>query len=158
MEEQKPEKPKKYVFLYILGSLSFAANLTLVIINILLLTASPVINWILKYPVVDTITEEEQHGNYVYFLIKIALHAFCIYAVVLILRMKRRGFFYYLSIQLILLLIPFIFLTSLGFTYILINACVSSIFSVLFIMLYSLYIPSMSKNKNPRDISQGLSE
>jgi hypothetical protein len=150
MEDKDPEiKPKRYIFLYLLGILSILANLGLILINIFLLIGSSVINWILKVPVIDTITEEELHGNYGYFFLKIILHAFCIYAVSLILRLKRRGFFYYLGTQIILLLLPFLFLMSLGGSYLLISGGVSSIFSVLFIMLFSLYIPRMTKNKNP---------
>jgi hypothetical protein len=150
MEEQSPEiKPERHFFLYILCVLSYLANLVLILINVFLLTGSNVVDWIREIPVIDTITEEELHGNYIYFLIKIALHVFCIYAVSLLLLRKRRGFFYYLGSQIILLLIPFFFLMSLGGSYLLISAGVSSIFSVFFIMLFSLYIPRMTKNKNP---------
>jgi hypothetical protein len=150
MEEQITEiKPKRYVFLYILCILSFLANLILIFINIFLLSGSSFMNRLVKIPIIDTITEEELHGNYIYFFIKIIIHAFCIYAVSLIMQMKRRGFFYYLGAQLILLLIPFLFLMSLGFSYLLISTGVSSVFSFFFIMLFSLYIPRMTQNKNP---------
>ncbi len=150
MEEQANEnKHKRYVFLYILGVLSVLANLVYIFINIILLSGSSLAGWLVTVPIIDTITEEEFHGNYVYFFIKIVLHVFCIYSVSLLLQMKRRGFFYYLGAQLILLLIPFLFLTSLGFSYLLISAGVSSVFSFFFIMLFSLYIPRMSQNKNP---------
>jgi hypothetical protein len=150
MEEHAPEiKQKRFVFLYIICILSFIANLVAILINIFLFAGSSIVNWVLRVPVIDTITQEELHGNHVYFLIKIFLHAFCIYSITLILLMKRRGFFYYLGIQIILLLIPFLFLMSLSFTYLLINSAVTAIFSIFFIMLFSLYIPKMSKNKNP---------
>ncbi|MEI6852072.1 MAG: hypothetical protein WCL06_04480 [Bacteroidota bacterium] len=150
MEDKDSEIiPKRSIFLYLLGILSILANFVLILINIFLLTGSSVINWVLKVPVIDTITEEELHGNYGYFFLKIILHGFCIYAVSLILLMKRRGFFYYLGTQIILLLLPFLFLRSLGGSYLLISSGVSSIFSVFFIMLFSLYITRMTKNKNP---------
>jgi hypothetical protein len=150
MEEQLPEKNhKRYVFLYILCTLSFLANLVFIFINILLLSGSSVVNWLVKVPIIDTITEEELHGNYIYYFIKIIIHAFCIYSVGLILQMKRRGFFYYLGAQLILLLIPCLFLISLGVSYLFISVGVSSVFSFFFIMLFSLYIPRLTQNKNP---------
>jgi hypothetical protein len=150
MEDQIPEKkPKRYAFLFIIGALSILSNGVIIIINLLLLSGSSFVNWLVKVPIIDTITEEELHGNFIYFLIKIAIHTFCIYTIILILLLKRRGFFYYLASQLVLLLIPFLFLMSLGFSYLLISAGVSSIFSVFFILLFSLYIPHMRRNKNP---------
>jgi hypothetical protein len=142
-------KPKRYVFLFIIGAFSILFNLALIIINLFLLSGSSFVYWLIKVPIIDTITGEELHGNYIYFLLKIAIHTFCIYTIILILLMKRRGFFYYLGVQLALLAVPFLFLMSLGFSYLLINMGVSAIFSIFFIMLFSLYIPRISKNKNP---------
>lgn len=150
MEEQISEiKPKRRVFLFFIGVLTIMSNSVLIIINLLLLSGSSFVSWLQTIPIIDTITGEELHGNYFYFLLKIAIHTFCIYSIVLIVMLKRRGFFYYLGSQLALLFIPFLFLTSLGFPYLFISAGVSSVFSFFFIMLFSLHIPQLSKNKNP---------
>ena len=142
--------PKRHVFLYIIGGLSIISQMIMILIYLILLSGITMKSHLMQIPVIDTIIEEAMHGNNFYFLIRIALHAFCIYAVLLLLRFKRRGFFYYLVVQIILLLIPFIFLKSLGFSYILISSGISAIFSFFFIMLFSLYLPHiLSKNKNP---------
>jgi hypothetical protein len=150
MTEQVNEiSPKRPVFLYIIGGLSIISQMIMILIYLILLSGITLKSHLMQIPVIDTIIEEAMHGNHFYFLIRIAIHAFCIYSIVLILMLKRRGFFYYLGSQLVLLFIPFLFLTSLGFSYLLISAGVSSIFSFFFIMLFSLYIPKLAKNKNP---------
>jgi hypothetical protein len=150
MEEQVKEiNPKHPVFLYIIGGLSIFSGVILILIEVIMLSGHSIVSRLLQIPVIDTIIEEGQHGNYVYLMIRIALHAFCMYAVLLIFKMKRRGFFYFIGAQIILLLIPYLFLMSLGFSYLLISTGVSSIFSFFLIMLFSLYLPHMSKNKNP---------
>jgi hypothetical protein len=150
MEEQVNENnPKRPVFLYIIGGLSIFFLVILIFIDLVLFSGYSIVSRLLQIPVIDTIIEEGQHGNHVYFLFRIALHAFSIYSVLLIFKMKRRGFFYFLVSQIILLLIPFLFLSSLGLSYLLISTGVSSIFIFFLIMLFSLYLPYMSKNKNP---------
>ena len=146
-EETKEAKPNRHIFLWVLGIISAIANALIIVINVLLLFGTPAINFVLKIPVLDTLTEEELHGNAFYFLIRIIIHGFVIYTLNIILRLKRRGFFYYLGAQIALLILPFIFLTSLGIPYLLISFGVSSIFSFFFIMLFSLYIPKMTNSK-----------
>jgi hypothetical protein len=134
-------KSKRRIFLWILCLLSISANTTVACIHFLLLSGSRAIDIVLKVPVLDTIAEEGLHGSTIYFMLKIALHIFCIYAVILILLIKRPGFYFYSAVQVILLVIPLFFLKTLGITYLLISMGVSSVFSVLFIVLFSFYLP-----------------
>ncbi len=140
-------KTRRRGFLWVLCCLSFVANTGLIFINILLLLGGEALHFIIKIPVIDVIAQEEMHGNALYFLLKIAIHSFCIYTLSLILLLKRRGFFYYMGAQLLLLGIPFLFLSGLGFFYLMISVGVSSIFSFFFVMLFSLYIPVMTKQE-----------
>ena len=148
MAEQVNEiSTKRPVFLYIIGVLSIFSSVILIFIDVIMLSGHSIVSSLVKIPVIDTIIEEGLHGNSFYYMIRIAIHTFRIYAVILIFMMKRRGFFYFLVTQIILLLIPFSFLSSLGFSYLLISTGVSAIFSLFIIMLFSLYLPLMKKIK-----------
>jgi hypothetical protein len=141
-------KPNRRIFLWVFSMFSLFANAVIIVIHFFLLFRGPALQFILKIPVIDTIAEEGLHGNILYYLLKIDFHAFCLYAVILIFRLKRYGFYFYIVSQFILLTLPFLFLRSLGISYLLINMGVSTIFSLFFIMLFWLYLPQMTKNTN----------
>ena len=140
-------RTKPAVFLMIICSLSIIANLTLILINFLLLFGHSALPFLLNIPIIDIITEEEMHGNWLYFILKIDLHAFCIFSVILIWQMKRLGLYFYVASQIILTFLPFAFLLSLGLSYLLMSVGISAVFSVFFILLFSWYLPARQVKK-----------
>ena len=135
-------RPKPAIFLMIICSLSIIANLTLISINFLLLFWHSAMPFLLNIPIIDIITEEEMHGDWLYFTLNIDLHAFCIFSLIMIWQLKRMGLYFYIISQLILTLLPFVFLKSLGMSYLLMSTGISIVFSVFFILLFSMYLPS----------------
>ena len=140
LSETKVAKP---IFLWIMISLSMVANAVSIIINVFLLFGAGLDSFLLKIPVIDVITEEGMHGNVLYFLLKIALHAACIYGLILLLNMQRTGFYIYVGTQVVMLLLPFLFLRSLGMSYLMLMQAVSLIFTLLFIFIFAVYLPKM---------------
>jgi hypothetical protein len=144
-EEIKEKTSGRPVFLYILCVLSVLSNFFSIIISILLLIGGKTNSFLETIPVIDIITEEIKHGNFIYYIIKITVHLFCIFAVLLLARKLRKGFIFYIVSQAILLIIPWIFLLSLGMYYLLMSTVISLIFSLFFIMLFALYLPKKAK-------------
>ena len=146
MDEAFKEKTfGRPVFLYVLCALSILSNVISIIISTLLLIGGKNIFYLDSVPVIDIIAGELKHGNFFCYIIKISVHLFCIFSVVLIARRLRKGFLFYVLSQLILLIIPWIFLLSLGTNYLLMSTAISLIFSLFFIMLFALYLPKKGK-------------
>ncbi len=140
LRETKTPQP---ILLTILGNLSIFSNGVLIILHVFLLFGAGLDSFLLKIPVIDVITEEGMHGNVLYFLLKIGLHAACIYGLILLLNMQRKGFYIYVGIQGVMLLLPFLFLRSLGMSYLMLMQAVSLIFTLLFIFVFAVYLPKM---------------
>ena len=85
--------PKRPVFLYIVGGLSIISQVIMILIYLVILSGITLKSHLMQIPVIDTIIEESMHGNYFYFLIRIDLLAFCIYSVILILRLNASDSF-----------------------------------------------------------------
>lgn len=150
MEETIIEKtPRRPVFLFILCAVSIFSNVLSIIITTLILAGGRTSLFLTFIPVIDIIAEELKHGTIVFYLIKISVHIFCIYAVILITRRLRRGLLFYVICQAVLLALPWLFLLSLGVNYLLMVTVISMIFSLLFIMLFALYLPK--KAQRPSD-------
>lgn len=144
-ETIKEKTPRLPVFLIILCALSIFSNVISIIITTLVLAGGRSGLFLGSIPVVDIITEELKHGNLFFYLIKISVHACCIFAVVLIAKRLKKGFLYYVLSQVVLLVLPWIFLFSLGVNYLFIFTGISLIFSLFFIMLFALYLPKKKK-------------
>ena len=129
------------VFLYILCALSVISNVISIIVSMLLLTGERSIAFLETIPVIDIITEELKHGTLIYYIIKVGIHLFCIYAIILIAKKLRKGLVYYVLSQMFLLAAPWFFLLSLGMYYLMMITVVSMIFSLFFIILFALYLP-----------------
>ena len=140
LTETKVSKP---VLLMIMVNLSMVANAVSIIINVFLLFGAGLDSFLLKIPVIDVITEEGMHGNILYFLLKIALHGACMYGLILLLTLQRKGFYIYLGIQVILQILPLLFLRSLGMSYLVLVQAVSLIFTVFFILVFVAYLSKM---------------
>lgn len=137
-EEKSSHRP---VFLYILCALSIISNLVVSAVLFLLLFSAKSLGVLESIPLIDVITEELKFGSTFFHLIKIGLHLFCIFSVVLIAKRLKKGFAFYVVCQAMLLALPWIFLLKLGWGYLLMSTAISLIFALLFIMLFALYLP-----------------
>lgn len=151
MKEPLIEKaPRRPVFLFIVCAVSIFSNVLSLSITTLILAGGRTCLFLSFIPVMDIIAEELKHGTIVFYIIKMGIHLFCIYAVILIARRLRRGFLFYVICQAVLLALPWLFLLSLGVNYLLMVTVISVIFSLFFIMLYALYLPKKAqKPDNP---------
>jgi hypothetical protein len=141
-EAQSPghEQPagKRTVWLSTLLVLSFAGGTTGLLLAMVSLIGGQVEIFFRTIPVFDTILLEDASGNWFYILIKMILFALSLTAVAFMWKLKRLGFWFYFAAQIILLMIPFLFLSKLGFAYIGVRFIINTIFTLLFIMLYSI--------------------
>ncbi|MEI6766631.1 MAG: hypothetical protein WCM76_13440 [Bacteroidota bacterium] len=88
-------------------------------------------------PVLDSIITEDTHGNNFYLLTKPVLYALSIAGAAVMWTLRSSGFYMYLGAQIVLLAVPFIFLSHLGINYLLVKFFIDLIFTALFIMLYA---------------------
>jgi len=150
MEEPIIEKAsRRPVFLFIVCAVSIFSNVLSIIITTFILAGGRTSLFLTSIPIIDIIAEELKHGTIVFYLIKIGVHIFCLYAVILITRRLRKGFLFYVICQVVLLVLPWLFLFSLGVNYLLMVTVISLIFSLFFIMLFALYLPK--KAQRPDD-------
>jgi len=146
MNETIIEKaPRRSVFLFILCVLSIFSNVISIIVTSFVLAGGRSGLFLSSIPVIDIIAEELKQGTIFFYIIKISVHVCCIFAVVLIAKRLRKGFLYYVISQVVLLLLPWLFLLSLGVNYLLMFTGISLIFSLFFIMLFALYLPKKQK-------------
>ncbi len=141
-------KEKRPVFLYIICFVSVIANLISIIVLLMLLAGGKMTASLYKIPVIDIYSEELRYGTSLSYLIKIGIHVFCIFAVILISRNKRKGVVLYALGQLMLLAFPWLFLYNLGVNYLLISSLLSLIFSLFIIMLFAVSV-TRKKVKQP---------
>jgi hypothetical protein len=147
MDDKIEEKNSKRTgFLYILCALSIISNLLISLVLFVLLSGTKSMIVLESIPLIDVITDELKSGSTLFYLIKISIHLFCIFSVVLIAKKLKKGFAFYVLCQAILLILPWIFLLRLGWGYLLMNTAISLIFSLFFIMLFALYLPRKQKN------------
>ncbi|HNW69074.1 MAG TPA: hypothetical protein PKI01_01630 [Bacteroidales bacterium] len=137
--------PRRPVFLFIVGAVSIFSNVLSIIITALILAGGRTSLFLSSIPIIDIMAEELKHGTVFFYIIKISVHIFCIYAVILITRRLKRGFLFYVICQVVLLVLPWLFLLSLGVNYLLMVTGISLIFSLFFMMLFALYLPEKAK-------------
>jgi hypothetical protein len=146
MNETIIEKTQRRpIFLFILCALSIFSNVISIIVTALVLAGGRSGLFLSSIPVIDIISEELKHGTVFFYLIKICMHLFCIFAVVLIASRLKGGFLYYIVSQAALLILPWLFLRDLGVNYLLMLTGISLIFSLFFIMLFAFYLPKKQK-------------
>jgi hypothetical protein len=140
-----PKLPvKRTVWFSILLILSYAGGVTGLLIAVVSAVGGQVETFFKTLPVFDTILLEDSTGNWFYLLLKILLFAGSLTAVTFMWKLKRIGYWLYISVQIILLVIPFLFLNKLGFAYISVRFIMNTIFTLLFIMLYSVQLKRLS--------------
>ena len=128
--------------------LSFLILLTIIntLISLAVLAAS-VFNaaaFFISIPVLDTLLIEDSAGGWMYLLAKLLAAGATLAGAVYMWKLKRIGFWYYLSAQVFLLSMPFLFLLDLGMGYLLVRLLVNSIFALLFVFLYLLQLKNMN--------------
>jgi len=149
MDETIIEKaPRRSVFLFILCALSIFSNVISIIVTALVLAGGRPGLFLSSIPVIDIVAEELKHGSIFFYLFNISIHLYCIFAVVLIAKRLKGGFLYYVVSQVALLVLPWLFLMSLGVNYLLMLTGISLIFSLFFIMLFALYLPKKEKRSD----------
>lgn len=129
--------------LRILCILSWLGSLVLMVLSVGLVTGGDAfVRWA-GFPVIDAMVRDEQTASVFYALLKILLSATSVFAVWQMWKLRRRGFWIYLSAEGLLLILPLVFLSSLGWPYLLIRLLTGLIFTLLMIFLFALYFKRM---------------
>jgi hypothetical protein len=97
----------------------------------------------LKIPVLDAILLDDLYGSWLYILIKMLLYASSLTGAIFMWKMKRKGFWFYLATQALLLIVPFIFLVKPGIAYLIDRLFVNAIFTLFFVILFALQLKNM---------------
>jgi hypothetical protein len=140
-EENKSKKaPTSLFILSIICIIYFAVSF---IINVLLIIGGKAIDFIQTIPVIDNIIIESLHGGTFFYILKIIFCSFAIFSVFLITKMLRKGYFLFIISQACILILPFIFLPSLSYDYLIMKFILSLVFAVFFILLFSIFLPRM---------------
>lgn len=145
MEENNTLPKSRPVFLYVLCALSVISNIVLIFISLFLLIRGKADSFLDSIPVTDIISEELKHGNALYYILKIGIHIFCLVSLVFIMKQKKKGLFFYISGQILLIGLSWLFLRSLGLYYLAMGSVITFIFSLFFILLFWLYFPKNLK-------------
>jgi len=130
--------------------LSFLIILTFIMVGIdfIVVFATAIGGWfsafLSRIPIMDTMITEDSSGRWFFLLIKFIVLALLLTGAVYMWKLKRRGFWFYLTAQLLLLLIPFIFLLNLGIGYLLVRLLVNTIFSLFFVLLFLPQLKNMN--------------
>jgi hypothetical protein len=145
MEEvATPDQPRSIgrrpVWLSILLLLSFTGSMTGLFLALISGVGGQIESFFRTLPVFDTILLEDASGNWIYIVLKVVLFAGSITGVAFMWKLKRVGFWFYLASQVVLLVIPFLFLNKLGFAYIGVRFIMNVIFTLFFIMLYGIQL------------------
>ncbi|HNW88272.1 MAG TPA: hypothetical protein PKN48_01340 [Bacteroidales bacterium] len=138
--------PGKNVFLYLLCTLSAISNVFSIIVTALFLIGGKAGSFLETIPVADVIAGELKHGSVFYYFIKIGIHLFCIFALILMAKKLRKGLLYYVLGQMFLLAVPWFFLLSLGVYYLMMISVISLIFALFFIILFAMALPKNVKD------------
>jgi hypothetical protein len=146
-DDQQIEKKRRKWFFTLLLILTFLNCLIGIVISFGLLFKIAFVDLFSTTPVLDTVLAEDKSGNAVYLLLKILILIGVAWGAIKMWNLKRIGFFIYLIMQIALLVIPFVFLSHLGFWYIVVNSFINLIFLVFFIMLYTLQLGKMEAGK-----------
>ncbi len=145
MEENNTLHKSRPVFLYILCVLSAISNIVLIFISLFLLIWGKADSFLDTIPVIDIISEEFKHGSALYYILRVGIHVFCIVSLVLIMKQEKKGFYFYILSQVVLIGISWLFLLSLGIYYLAMSSIISLVFSLFFILLFWLYMPKKLK-------------
>jgi hypothetical protein len=146
-DDQQIEKKRRKWFFTLLLSLTFLNCLIGIVMSFGLLFKIAFVDLFSTTPVLDTVLAEDKSGNAAYLLLKILILIGVAWGAIKMWKLKRIGFFIYLIMQMALLVIPFAFLSHLGFWYIVVNSFINLIFLVFFIMLYTLQLGKMETGK-----------
>lgn len=138
--ENKNSVPGKPGFLFFLGILGIFICSCGIFIHLIVLFGPDASAFLLKIPVIDVITDESQQGNALYLILKILLYGLCIFGLIIMLKLIRKGLIIFITAQALLLLLPFLFLGILGYDYLLIRLAISFVFIIFYLMLLSLYL------------------
>jgi hypothetical protein len=137
--QQQPQL-KRTLWFSILLIISFAGSGAGLLLAFVSVIGGQMETFFRTLPGADTILIEDASGKWFYILLKILLFACSITGVAFMWKLKRIGFWLYLSAQAILLVIPFLFLNKLGYAYIGVRFIINTIFTLFFIMLYSIQL------------------
>ncbi len=138
--EGRTKRPAGLIILLILSTFNTAGGALLGFVQVL---AGEEMIRHLSLPFLDTIMHEDAAGNTFYLIVKMILYAVIAAGLVLMFRLRKSGFFLYLSAEVLMLGLPFLFLTKLGVSYLLVRLLVNTIFTLFFLMMYSLYLKKM---------------
>jgi hypothetical protein len=137
------EKRKKKWFFTLLLILTFLNCIIGAIVSLCLLLKIAFIDVFSTTPVIDMVIAEGKASGALYHLVKIVVIMGVFWGTLKMWKLQKAGFFIYLIMQLVLLVLPFAFLSGLGFWYIFVNSVINLIFLILFIMLYTLQLDKM---------------
>ncbi|HNZ42259.1 MAG TPA: hypothetical protein PLI16_08245 [Bacteroidales bacterium] len=146
METSIPVSTGKHsFFLILLCVFSGFSNLLSLFVTLMVLIYGKSVFFVDSVPVIDIMAEELRHGSIVFYFIKAGVHILCLFALVKLTRGLRKGLILYALCQLLLLALPWLFLQSLGVSYLIMITAISLIFALFFIMLFSLALPKKTE-------------
>lgn len=136
---------KPRFFLILLCALSGFSNLLSLFVTLMVLINGKAAWFADSVPVMDIMAEELRHGSVVFCFIKAGVHLLCLFALVLLASGLRKGLIWYVLCQLLLLALPWLFLQSLGVSYLIMISAISMVFALFFIMLFTLALPKKTE-------------
>lgn len=134
---------KRSVFFTILLIMTFAGSGIGFILSILMFFQAQLSDFLNTLPILDAIIQEDMFGNILYIILKALAFAGSFIGAILMWKLKKKGFFFYLIFQILLLVLPFVFLIELGWAYLFVRMLINLIFTLLFIMLYSFQLKNL---------------
>ncbi len=137
------EKKKKKWFFSLLLILTFLNCIIGIFVSLCLLFKIAFIEVFSTTPVIDMVIAEGKASGVFYHLLKVIITIGVFWGTLKMWKLKKSGFYIYLVTQLLILVLPFVFISGLGFWYIFVNSIINLIFLVLFIMLYTLQLDKM---------------
>jgi hypothetical protein len=90
-------------------------------------------------PLLDAMLRDDSNGGIAYLLLKTVLFLASATGLAFLWKMRKLGFWIYLGAQILLLLSPFLLMNSLEVDYLLVKLFINTVFTILFILLYSYY-------------------
>jgi hypothetical protein len=136
LPEKKPPTP---VGLIIISILSLLGSLISIIALLVVLKGGKELAYSCNIPVIDAIMRDDANMGNLFMLMKLMLYFVSVAGVVMMLKMKRAGYYSYLAAQALLLLMPFLFYSAQGVDYQLIKLMINMIFALLFVSLFTYF-------------------
>lgn len=136
VKEQSRTAPRG---LRLLALLSWLNTLTALILSIGLLIGGKAFAYGVSVPMFDTLLRDDSNGGWTYVIIKMFLYVASFVGVVYLWKMRKAGYWVYFAAQILLLLLPFAFLGALGWDYLLVKLMISTVFTLLFLLLFSYF-------------------